>query len=172
MNKKWMILLMGIALFFTGCDKEQGGIQATSIDTSKYDTKKFSYITCKRDTSTEDNSKVDIQYEIYYNEKDDVEVLKSREEVTSSNQKVLEKYKNAYENIYSVYNDLEYYDHEIIEEEGKIISVTYINYGKVSMDRLMEIEGYEDNVKVTNGKIKLEDWKSFAKKYGTQCSSK
>ncbi|MCI8347562.1 MAG: DUF1307 domain-containing protein [Bacilli bacterium] len=172
MNKKWIILLIGITLFFTGCDKEQGGIQATSIDTSKYDTKEFSYITCKRDTSTEDNSKVDIQYEIYYNEKDDIEVLKSREEVTSSNQKVLEKYKNAYESIYSVYNDLEYYDHEIIEEEGKIISVTYINYGKVSMDRLMEIEGYEDNVKVTNGKIKLEDWKSFAKKYGTQCSSK
>lgn len=172
MNKKWIILLIGITFCIIGCSKNQGGIQATSIDTSKYETKDFHYITCKRDTSTEDDSKVDIRYEIYYNEKEELEILKSREEVISSNQKVLEKYKNAYESIYSVYDNLEYYDHEVIEEEGKVISITYINYGKVSMDRLMKIEGYEDNVKVTNGKIKLEDWKSFAKKYGTQCSSK
>lgn len=172
MNRKLVILLIGFGLCLTGCGKNQGSIQATSIDMNKYDTKGFNYITCKRDTSTEDDSKVDIQYEIYYNEKKDIEVLKSREEVTSSDQKILEKYKNAYESIYSVYDDLEYYDHEIIEEEGKVISITYINYGKVSMDRLMKIEGYEDNVKVTDGKIKLDDWKSFAKKYGTQCSSK
>lgn len=172
MNRKLVILLLGMVLCLTGCGKSQEGIQSTSIDTSKYDTKDFNYITCKRDTSTEDNSKVDIQYEIYYNEKEELEILKSREVVSSSDQKILERYKNAYESIYSVYNGLEYYDHELIEENEKVISITYINYGKVSMDRLMKIEGYEDNVKVTNGKIKLEDWKSFAKKYGTQCSSK
>ena len=33
----------------------------------------------------------------------------------------------------------------------------------------MEIEGEEDNVKVTNGKIKLTDWKTFAKKFGATC---
>ena len=39
------------------------------------------------------------------------------------------------------------------------------------MDKLMKIEGSEDNVKVTDGKIKLNDWKSFAKKYWTECQN-
>lgn len=39
------------------------------------------------------------------------------------------------------------------------------------MDQLLDIEGKEDNVEVTDGKIKLKDWKSFAKKYGTVCDS-
>ena len=35
----------------------------------------------------------------------------------------------------------------------------------------MKIEGTEDNVKVVDGKIKLDDWKEFARKYGTECAS-
>lgn len=171
MNKKIVVLLILIVLFITGCSSEKEGIQAKTIDDSKYDTKNFSYITCSRETTTEDDSDVDIRYEIYYNDDKDIEILKSYEEVTSSNKETLKKYKDAYQSIYSVYDNVDYYDHEVVEEENKVVSITYINYGKVDIQKIMKIEGEEDNVKVVDGKIKLEDWKSFAKKYGTQCSS-
>ena len=71
--------------------------------------------------------------------------------------------------MYSAYDNLEYYDNTVTRDNDSVKSVTYINYGKVDMDKLMDIEGTEDNVEVTDGKIKIEDWKSFAKKYGTVC---
>ena len=131
MNNKIFLGLLIILFLVTGCGTttNQGDIKASSIDEKKYDTSNFNYITCTRDTETEDDSEVEIKYE------------------------------------------LDYYDHEIKEGSNSITSITYINYGKINMDRLMDIEGTEDNVKVTDGKVKLDDWISFAKKYGTQCES-
>ena len=49
-----------------------------------------------------------------------------------------------------------------------IISDTIINYAKIDIKKLLEIEGEEDNV-VKDGKVKLADWLSFAEKYGVTC---
>lgn len=172
MSKKIKIGILFLVLFIIGgCSSKTDPMEENSIDKSKYQTSDLSFITCRRDTETEDDSKVEITYQIYYNEDRELEILKSLEEVRSSHLETLKKYKDAYLKIYSVYEGLDYYDHEVIEEEGMIRSITYINYGKIDMNQLMKIEGYEDNVKVVDGKIKLEDWKSFAKKYGTSCSS-
>lgn len=173
MNNKIFLGLLIILFLVTGCGTttNQGDIKAFSIDEKKYDTSNFNYITCTRDTETEDDSEVEIKYELYYDDENYLEVLKSYEKVTSSNSDILKQYQDAYKNIYSVYDGLDYYDHEIKEGSNSITSITYINYGKINMDRLMDIEGTEDNVKVTDGKVKLDDWISFAKKYGTQCES-
>ena len=39
------------------------------------------------------------------------------------------------------------------------------------MKKIRKLEGEEDNVKLTDGKIKIDDWKKFAKKYGTTCNN-
>lgn len=172
MSKKVGIIFTLILFLITGChSNSQDDITSTSIDEKNYDTKNFQYITCSRDTETSDDSEVEIQYEIYYNDDQYIEILKSSERVTSTNQETLEKYKEAYEQVYSVYDGLKYYDNEVTKDDNSVTSITYINYGKIDMNKLMDIEGTEDNVAVTDGKIKLDDWKSFAKKYGTQCSS-
>ena len=43
-----------------------------------------------------------------------------------------------------------------------------INYGKIDTDKLLAIEGEEDNV-IKDGKVKLDDWLDFAEQFGTKC---
>ena len=171
MNKK-IFLFFILLMTLTGCKTNQDDeFEFISFDKNLYNTKGLDTITCRRDTTTEDGSTVDIQYKVYYGEEKNVEILTSYEKVTSSSSEVLDQYQEAYDSIYSVYDDLKYYDHETKRDKNSVTSVTYINYGKIDMDKLMKIEGTEDNVKVIDGKIKLDDWKEFARKYGTECNS-
>ena len=96
--------------------------------------------------------------------------MKTKEVVKSKDKTILTEYKNAYEKVYSAYKNIKYYENSIEEANNRVTSTTYINYGKVDMDKIIEIEGTENNVKISDGKIKIDDWKSFAKKYGTMCS--
>ena len=173
MKKIKLILLPILLLFVCACSKvdSRSNIIADNIDTSKYDTSKYSYVTCTRDTTTTNGEDVVIKYEAYYDKNKYLQVLKSYEKVISSDSSILKQYKDAYTTIYQAYKNLDYYDNEIDTNSNSVTSITYINYGKIDMDKLMEIEGTTDNVKVNNGKIKLSDWKSFAKKYGTVCKN-
>lgn len=172
--KKVRISLCFLLLFLCcACSSvdERSEIIASSIDSSNYDTTDFDYITCSRDTETQQGEEMTIKYEVYYDKSKNLQVLKSYEKVESSDDSILSQYKKAYQTIYSSYENLDYYDNEITTTTNSVTSITYINYGKIDIDQLMEIEGSEDNVTVTDGKIKLADWKSFAKKYGTVCEN-
>ena len=73
-------------------------------------------------------------------------------------------------NILSIkqYEGLKYYDNIVTRTDNSIISDTTINYAKIDIDKLLEIEGEEDNV-IENGKVKLSTWLNFAKKFGVTC---
>lgn len=163
MKKSKILFLIISVLMLVGCSDNE-------LE-KKYNTKGLSHISCKREAedSNEDTT-IDIHYDIYYKGKY-LKILKSEEKITSSNKEVLDNYEKAYKNVFSAYDNLEYYDNTVTRDSNSVKSVTYINYGKVDMDKLFDIEGEEDNVEVTDGKIKLDDWKSFAKKYGTVCDS-
>lgn len=165
-----IFFLLIISCACTSVD-QRSEIVANKIDPSSYDTTDFDYITCSRDTETTQGEEITMKYEVYYDKNKVVQVLKSYEKVESSDSSILSQYEKAYQTIYSSYQNLDYYENEITTTGRSVTSITYINYGKVNMKKLMEIEGSEDNVKVTNGKIKLADWKSFAKKYGTVCKN-
>ena len=49
-----------------------------------------------------------------------------------------------------------------------VISDITINYEKIDVEKLLEIEGEEDNI-IENGKAKVEKWLTLAKKFGTEC---
>lgn len=162
-NNKYFLVILLIVLLLTGCSSE-------SKEDNTYNTSNLSHIKCSRDASVDDSdTKVEINYDIYYDKDNYLSILKSVEKITSSNEEVLDEYEKAYKNIYSAYDNLEYYDNEVERDTNTVISKTSINYAKIDMDKLMDIEGSDNNVTVTDGKIKLDDWKSFAKKYGTVC---
>ena len=94
-----------------------------------------------------------------------IKILKSQEEVTSNSQEVLDEYENAYRKIFKVYDSVEHYNTKVTREDNKVIANIDIDYRKVDMDKIVQIENItdEDNL-VIHGKIKLSNWKKYMKK--------
>lgn len=167
MKKNKIIILLICILLLTGCNSSK---ETEDID-NLYDVTGLSHTTCTRDASVEDSdTTVDIKIDLYSDEAGYLQILKSKEMITSSSNDTLTQYEEAYKSIYKAYANIDYYDNEVLRTDNKVTSTTVIHYGKVDMDKILEIEGEEDNVKVENGKIKLSDWKKFAKEYGTKCN--
>ncbi len=166
-----LIIILLLVLFISGCTANINIDKSTNvINNSQYKTSGLKYISCTRDLDTGDSSTtVDVNYKIYYNDDQNLEIFKSTEKVTSTSPNVLDQYEKAYKDSYAQQNELDYYDSVVTREKTTVTNKVNINYGKIDINKLMDIEGTEDNVTVTNGKIKLSDWKTFAKKYGVTC---
>lgn len=164
MKKVSRLLLIVLVLFLiTGCNSEK-------LEDKDYDIADLNHISCTRDAYVDDeDTSVDININVYYDDAGYIKMFNSKEEIKSSNIEVLDKYEKAYKDVYKEYEKIKYYDNVVTRDSNKVTSTTIINYGKVDMDKVLEIEGEEDNVKVVNGKIKISDWKEFAEKYGTRC---
>lgn len=146
-------LLVLVSFLITGC----GSGNIASADGVKI---------CSR-TGEVNNGSSKMNYEVYY-EGDYVTIIHSVEEIISDDSSVLDTYEEAYKNIFKQYENLEYYDNTVTRGDNTVISDTTINYAKIDIDKLLEIEGEEDNV-IENGKVKLSTWLTFAKKFGVTC---
>lgn len=113
------------------------------------------------------NGSTEMNYEVYYEGKY-ITILHSVEKVTSEDSSLLDTYEEAYKNIFKQYEKLDYYDNTISRTDDSVVSDTTINYAKIDIDKLLEIEGEEDNV-IENSKVKLDTWLEFAKQYGVTC---
>lgn len=113
------------------------------------------------------NGSSEMNYEVYY-KGEYVTVLHSTEKIFSDSSSVLDTYEEAYKNIFKQYEGLEYYDNKITRNSNSVTNEITINYEKIDIGKLLDIEGEENNV-VENGKVKLETWISFAEKYGATC---
>lgn len=131
------------------------------------DTGEMQKLTCSREASGGTGVDVNLNYEIYY-QGEYIQILHSTEQVVTDDQDTLDEYEDAYRGIYKNYEGLEYYDTTVTRTEDSVTSDTVINYGKIDTDKLLEIEGEEDNV-IKNGKVKLADWLEFAEQFGTTC---
>lgn len=162
MRKSKVIYLTAIILlslvFITGCKSE--------IEKEKG---KLSVINCTRNGSI-DGATASLKYKIYYNG-DYIKILSSVEKITSSDSDILDQYESAYKKIFSAYDGLDYYENNVTRKDNSVISETTINYGKIDTDKLLEIEGAEDNV-IEDGKVKVSTWISFAEKLGASCDNK
>ena len=121
---------------------------------------------CTR-TGTVTNGSTEMNYEVYY-KGEYVVLLHSTEKIISDSSSVLDTYEEAYKSIFKQYEGLEYYDNKITRNSNSVTNEITINYEKIDMGKLLDIEGEEDNV-IENGKVKLVTWLSFAKKYGVTC---
>lgn len=148
------ILLLSIC-FLGGCD----------------DTSNYSLITCTKNASfADDDVTADLKYEIYY-EGDYVKKTISTEMITSEDQNILKEYQTSYQNVFSKYQDIQYYDNTVTLKDHTVTSKTVIDYTKVNTDKIVEIEGDKGNIFTDKGKVKLETLLDLYKEYGAQCNN-
>lgn len=152
-----ILILLLIPVLITGCGKDSKVTLYSGKGTLK----------CSRE-GVLDGGTAKFSYEINY--KDGyITQLHSKEEITSDDNSILDTYENAYKNIFVNYKNLKYYDNTITRNNNTVSSETTINYAKIDTDKLLEIEGSEDNV-IEDGKVKVVTWRSFAEKFGTTCT--
>jgi uncharacterized lipoprotein YehR (DUF1307 family) len=133
-----------------------------SVNTSKMSVKH-----CTRSATAGDGIDVSLNYYIYYTG-ENINVLYSEEKVISASDESLDTYEEAYKKIESYYEGLDYYDAEVIRGDTTVTSKITINYDKIDIDKLLSIEGEDDNI-IENGKAKLSSWITLAEKFGTTC---
>ena len=108
-----------------------------------------------------------MSYELYYTG-DKLNILESTEKVIATKDSDLDTYQQAYEKIDSYYEGLEYYDTEVIRGDTSVTRKATINYDKINIKQLLDIEGEEDNI-IQDGEAKVDLWLELAKKFGTKC---
>ena len=163
--KKSSLLLL---LFFlslvvvTGCEKQE----TIESDGEEINVTKMEHKHCTR-AATATGAEVKLNYDIYYTG-DILNVLKSEEQVISSSPDVLTTYEDAYKKIQKNYEGLQYYDTNVVRGDTSVTNTIVINYDKVDIDTLIDIEGEEDNI-FENKKPMVNKWLTLAKKFGTEC---
>ena len=166
MKKMCLIVLIICLISLTGCVKDD----ETSVisDGKKVNTDKMQHKHCTRTASAKDDIEVSLNYDIYYTG-DILNIVQSEEKVTSSKKENLDEYENSYKKISTYYENLQYYDMVVNRDEKTVSIKTTINYDKVDIGKLLDIEGEEDNI-IENGKAKLDKWLELAKKFGAKCT--
>ena len=171
--KKILIsLLIILSFFITGCSEEEVVqnnepiVQKESV-LDDIDSSGTGNLFCTRDAFANEGIDVELSYEISYKD-GNVMVLHANEKVVSENSDSLDEYENAYRKIAKNYEGLKYYDITITRDKTSVINDTVINYEKIDTDKLLDIEGEEDNV-IVDGKVKLSTWVSFAEQFGASC---
>lgn len=165
-KNKMLILIVALILFLTGCDshKEKNTVISNG---EKVNTSKMQVMHCSREGSASDGIEVELKYDLYYTG-ENINILHSEEKVISSNDENLDLYENAYKKIHTNYEELKYYDAKVIRGDTTVTSDITINYEKIDIQKLLEIEGEEHNI-IENGKAKVDAWLTLAKKFGTTC---
>ena len=165
MKKGFLLILIIISiLFVTGCDDEKDVVisNGTRVNVSKMGHKH-----CSREAKAGDGITVELNYDLYYKD-EDLLLLKSVEKINTTDSTSLDTYENAYNGIKVHYDGLEYYDQEVVRDSESVTNTITINYEKIDIQKLLDIEGEEDNV-IENGKAKVDKWITLAKKFGTKC---
>jgi len=150
---KKIFILIGILFSLCGCSSNE---------------KNLIHEHCSRVGTISLDGRAELNYELYYT--GDVLIkLESYESVYSDDSIVLDTYQDAYQKIHDNYKDIKYYSTELKRDDKSVKSIMIIEYDKIDIDKLIEIEGVEDNI-FDNKIPKASKWKEFAKKVGTSCS--
>ena len=166
MKKIGIIILFISIIVLTGCENENKSKEKVIIDGKTVNTSTMEHKHCTRQGNVT-NGEVSLNYDIYYTG-DRLNVLKAEEKVTSKESEILDTYENAYKQIHSNYEGLEYYDAKVERDDTSITSTISIDYDNINIDKLISIEGEEDNI-FENKIPKVDKWIELAKKFGTKC---
>lgn len=158
-----IFITLTFILLITGCDDEKKIVSnGEMVNTANMEHKH-----CTRSASGSDAITTELSYELYYTG-DKLNILESTEKVIATKDEDLDTYQQAYEQIDSYYEGLEYYDTEVIRGDTSVTRKATINYDKINIKQLLDIEGEEDNI-IKDGEAKVDLWLELAKKFGTKC---
>ena len=156
MKKKLLILGIIALVLITGCG--QG---------SKDITVKEEKMVCTR-TGNMNNLEMDFNYEVYY-EGNNVNKVQTTEKITSEDTSVLEQSKQQIENLYSNFDNIENYNYNVVIEGNTLTSTTDINYEKIDIDELLEIDSSISQLLNDDNKIDLEKITRVYEQTGATC---
>lgn len=152
-----LVFIILLAFMITGCDQKTNTKLKTIGKVHEH---------CTRAGSLE-GATVQLDYDIYY-KGENLTMLIANEKVITENQDILDEYETAYNKINEHYKDIDHYIVKVDRDHNSVLSYSEIDFEKVDVNYLLKLEGEEDNI-YENGKAKVEKWKSFAKKFGTEC---
>lgn len=158
-NKKIFLLFLFVSsLLLTACMNDEE--------------KNYKLIRCTREAESaqSDNVNIKLSYEIYYQD-DYVKKVIATDKVTSPDSSIVGQYVDSYKKIYASYDGLDHFSNKITVTKNSMTSVTEIDYAHIDTDKLLKIEGSDDNVIDENGKVPLKDFIAFYEKYGAECDS-
>jgi len=168
----YLIILIIPILLLTGCDSDtqeksnKPVIKTIESNGEEIKTKNMTQMYCTREASAT-GIEVNIHYDIFYTD-DKLNIVHSVEQVISPDPSKLDTYEKAYKGIHEHYIGLEYYDTKVERNDTSVTSDITINYDKIDIDKLISIEGVEDNV-FENKVPKYSKWIALAKKFGVKC---
>ena len=122
---------------------------------------------CTREATAGENIEVNLNYDLYYTD-DILNLLVSQEEIITTDQETLNRYEDAYKAIAKNYENLEYYDQIINRTSNSVLYKTSINYDEIDINKLLDIEGEEDNI-IEDGEAKVDLYLSLLKRFGGKC---
>lgn len=168
-------------VIFTGCgnDNVQDDVTGNSVKVNENDgsiksvedlSSRKGELSCSREANASDGVSPAFNYYIKYKDGNILE-LHAIEMVVSSSQENLDIYEEAYKDINKNYEGLKYYDTKVVRNDNSVTRDTIINYDKIDIEALLDLEGEEDNI-IVDGKAKLDIWLDFASKFGTTCVEK
>lgn len=178
-----LLLVILLLVFVSGCGdkdntKDQTGTTNTTpkttdssgkINSSSELVNKTGMLTCTREGTASGDITPSFSYVVTYRE-GELLTLRAVEKVSSPSGTGLEAYYNAYMNINKNYDGLEYYSSEVTKTDTTVVRDTTIDYEHIDTERILRIEGNEDNIIDENGKASLDMWLKLANKFGTKCN--
>ena len=174
--KKICLLALLIACFVSGCtfEKDKGTTNVNGTTTIKqtivaddFDRNGSGMLKCTTEAEAGENIDVDLKYNVSY-KNGNILNLVSIQKVTSSEKESLDLYENAYADIARHYAGLEHYNTDIVRDSNSVTYTITINYNKIDINKLLDIEGADDNI-IKNGKANLFLWLDLAEGMGTVC---
>ena len=165
-----LLLIIIVCVFFvSGCETEEKEKSDTSSKVKSVDdlSDKEGTLNCTRDANV-DGGTGEFNYVVSY-KGEDLTSIYSIEAITSDDEAKLTEYEEAYKKIDSYYVGIDHYNASVKRSGNTVSHIIEIDYEKIDIKKLIELEGEEDNIFVDN-KPKLEKYFELAKKLGITCS--
>lgn len=153
------ICAVAVLLLVSGC----GSKQAVAAEE-----KTLSCTLHRRDVIN--NYELDSTYVVYY-KNNVVNKVKTTEVVSSSDQTIIDYFKETLDSSYSAM-DKAYggYEYTITPEDGKVTSITSIDYTKINMDQLIKDDASIKSIVNSKNQITVNGIKKLYQQMGAECS--
>ena len=174
---KSSLIVIVLLLLVTGCNKNKNveivnmdGTTSKKSDNPLYNinVKGSGTLECTRAANAYSGLTASFNYGVTYKH-GIITFIHSIEKVKGDSSSALDEYEEAYNKIRDRYSDIKYYDITVTRDTNSVIYDSKIDYEKVDMNKILKIEGNENNIYDSNNKLELKKWYSFVKKMGTTC---
>lgn len=118
------------------------------------ESKQYDSISCRLEKNL-DSYKLSSEYEITYDNNNNVVKVFTNEVLTSDDEKILDTFETAVKTQLDIFKDLKYYNYEIKRSKGKLLQTTTIDYSKIDINKFIAINSDISSM-FTDGKLKLD----------------